>query len=85
MQKLLNDHFHREEYGKCENEACQAMIYKTKPGKPTDIAILEPAQGIVIAINRQMENPFWNTPEWRAMPKTEQEKLAVRIIEFLGN
>ena len=84
MQKLLNDHFHKEEYGECNNEACQAVIYKTKPGISTDIEIMDPAQGIVIAINRQLENPFWSKPEFLALPREERTKLAVGTFKFHG-
>ena len=83
MQKLLNDYVHVEEYGKFEDEACKEKIYKTKPGKPTDIEIMDPAQGIVIAVNRQLENPYWKTPEFLALPNPEQEKLIVRSMDFL--
>lgn len=83
MQKLLNEHFHQEEYGKCQNEACQQAIYKTKPGKPTDIEIMDPAQGIVIAINRQRENPYWSTEEFLALPNDEKARLVVRVQRIL--
>ena len=68
LQQAVDLHLEQREMAICH--ICQKRLTKT-----TTITIQDPKQVLVVYLNRIVDNPKSNTPEWATMSKEEKAKF----------